>query len=143
MDFMTYDYIRGLIEREGSFTFSTNYSQERKVPAFSISMHIRDKNLLEEARNRLGLKNKVYSYDYSGKGRLGKGPMSFLIVREFLSLRNIIIPLCFNRLPGNKGRQFDQWLDKIEIDPMVSNRFKVLAYLRKHGFYEKLRGRFI
>ncbi|PIY59550.1 hypothetical protein COY96_01215 [Candidatus Wolfebacteria bacterium CG_4_10_14_0_8_um_filter_37_11] len=58
------EYIRGLVEGEGSFTFSTTRKKvdgtRYKLPAFVISLHIRDKHLLQMIRDKLGLKSKIY-----------------------------------------------------------------------------------
>lgn len=133
---ITLEYIRGLIEGEGSFTFSTQYSIKRKVPAFEIRMHVRDKDLLEQMRDFLGLKNKIYVYHYQ-KPSMPRGPQAMLIVREFGQLKNIIIPLCYGRLKGNKGIQFNDWLEKIGSDPMVSPHFRFLHKLHASGYFKK------
>jgi hypothetical protein len=133
---ISYEYIRGLIEGEGSFTFSTNRSLKMKVPAFAISMHVRDEELLKMVKDRLNLHNKIYTYYYPAKG-LNRGPQSTLIVREFGELKNTIIPLCYQKLKGNKGRQFQSWIDKIGADPWISARFKFLYKLHTSGFYLK------
>ena len=59
------EYVRGLVEGEGTFTFSP--SGNKKIPVFCLKMHVRDKNLLELVRNKLGLKNKVYEYNHQRK----------------------------------------------------------------------------
>ena len=71
---LSYDYIRGLAEGEGSFNFSTTTRKSAdgkikrfKIPAFSISMHERDESLLLKVRDALELSNKVYNYQQSDK----------------------------------------------------------------------------
>ncbi len=134
---ISYDYIRGLTDGEGSFTFSTNTKERRKTPSFCISMHIRDKKLLTKVRDTLGLRNRIYEYHYKGKDGYNRGPRAILIVREFGALKNIIIPLFYKNLYGNKSDQFEDWIEKIGNDPIVPEQFKFLHQLYKSGFYEK------
>ena len=130
------EYIRGLVEGEGTFTFSRGWGG-KKVPTFAIHMHSRDKKLLENVRDSLGLKNKVYEYYYPGKDGSNRGPKAILIVRELGSLKNIIIPLFYKKLKGNKGKQFEEWLEKIGTDQDVSDYFKFIYKIYKAGFYDK------
>lgn len=133
------EYIRGLVEGEGCFTFSTTKQKNKKVhvPSFQIRMHIRDKELLEALRDLIGIKNKVYSYYYPGNDGYKRGAQAILIVREFPNLKNIIIPLFYDSLAGYKGIQFHEWLEKIGSDPLVPESFKFLHRLHKGGFYKK------
>jgi len=108
---LSYEYIRGLTEGEGTFTFSTSHKLRRKVPAFALRMHVRDKGLLEIVRDSMGLKNKIYEYDYKRNDGYKRGPQAILIVREFGQLKNIIVPFFYKRLKGNKGKQFNDWLE--------------------------------
>jgi len=139
---LSYEYIRGLIEGEGSFTFSTrtrrlpNGKIERfKIPAFAIGMHERDEALLLRVRDTLGLPNKVYNYQQSNKDGINRGRKAFLIVREIGSLKNIIIPFFYNRLVGHKAIQFNEWLEKIRNDPMVPEGYDILYRLHINGYY--------
>lgn len=139
---ISYEYVRGLVEGEGSFTFSTStYIKDTKlktkVPAFVLKMHIRDKELIENVRNVLGLRNKIYEYHYPGKDGYKRGPQAILIVREFGQLKNIVIPFFYKRLRGNKAKQFQEWLEKIGSDPGVSKHFKFIYKIYKAGFYDK------
>lgn len=132
---ISYEYIRGLVEGEGCFTFST--SNGRKIPSFSISMHERDEELLKLVRDTLKLKNRVYNYEsYNGDG-YKRGRKAMLIVREVGSLKNIIVPLFYKRLIGNKGIQFEDWVRKIGEDPMVPSKFKIIHSIYIGGFYDK------
>ncbi len=134
------EYIRGLIDGEGTFTFTTsgNKKNKMKIPAFQLRMHIRDKELIEGVRDFLGLKNKIYIYHYPGKDGANRGPQAMLIVREFKNLKDVIITLFYKKLIGYKNKQFIEWLEKIGSDPDVSNRFKSLYRLYKWGMYDKL-----
>lgn len=141
---LSYEYIRGLVEGEGTFTFSTskrNMSdgsiKNIKVPAFAIGMHERDEELLRSVRDVLGLKNRVYNYKSFNKDGYKRGRKAFLIVREFGQLKNIIVPFFYKRLKGNKGRQFEQWLEKIGNDPGVPETFRFIYKIYKAGFYDK------
>lgn len=141
---LSYDYIRGLIEGEGSFTFSTTVrtladgtKKRERIPAFTIGMHERDEKLLRKVRDTLGLTNRVYNYKPSNKDGYNRGRKAFLIVREFGSLKNVIIPFFYNKLVGNKAIQFNQWLERIGSDPSVAESFKLLYRLHKSGYYER------
>lgn len=130
------DYIRGLVDGEGSFTFSSE-GKGRKIPSFQLRMHIRDEFLLQKVRDFLGLKNKIYTYHYLGKDGIKRGPVAILIIREFGSLKNVIIPLFYKSLIGYKSIQFNEWLEKIGSDPDVPERYKLLYRLHKNGFYSR------
>ncbi len=134
---LPYDYIRGVVEGEGAFTFSSNRKLKRKVPAFSIKMHVRDWKLLEEIRDTLNLKNKVYVYNHQKNDGSVRGPQAMLIVREFGQLKNIIVPFFYKKLRGNKGKQFEEWLERIGTDPEVPDSFRFIYKIYKAGFYDK------
>ncbi len=141
---ISFDYIRGLTEGEGSFTFSTigikdASGHKKKLPAFILSMSRRDYYLLEAVKRKLGLRNVVYSYlPRKKKGdSYNRQGMSVLIVRDFGQLKNIIVPFFYKRLAGNKGRQFREWLEKIGADPYVPDRYKFIYKLYKDGFYDR------
>src|SRR3989338_7579768 len=119
---LPYDYIRGLVDGEGTFTFSTSPKKLKdgtiikvKVPAFSLRMHNRDEYLIRAVRVTLGLNNSVYTYHYISPDKRGikRGPQSVLIVREFPQIKEIIIPFFYKRLYGYKGKQFIDWLEKM------------------------------
>ncbi|PIV31710.1 hypothetical protein COS33_01785 [Candidatus Wolfebacteria bacterium CG02_land_8_20_14_3_00_37_12] len=143
------EYIRGLVEGEGSFTFSTTRKKvdgtRYKLPAFVISLHIRDKHLLQMIRDKLGLKSKIYykipmvniQNAKTGVKYLSER-QAILVVRDFQQLKDIIIPFFYKRLRGYKSVQFIEWLEKIGSDPNVSDRFKSLYRLYKWGMYDKL-----
>jgi len=147
---MSFEYIRGLIEGEGSFTFCTRNSVsvtsgdvvKALIPTFAIGMNERDKDLLIEVRDKLGLKNKVYIHGPYKKDGHNRGKKAFLIVREFGALKNIIIPMFYDKLVGNKRIQFENWLEKIGSDSNVPESYKLLYRLHKSGFY-KSEGKFI
>lgn len=139
---LPFDYIRGLIDGEGCFSFSTNTREQRKVPSFALRMHSRDKNLVEMVRDTLGLKNRIYEYhyphNYPGKGiKFNRGPQVILIVRELGSLKNVIVPFFYKRLYGHKGKQFEEWMEKIGSDPYVSESYKFIYKIYKDGFYDR------
>lgn len=134
---LSFDYIRGLVEAEGTFTFSTSYKYRRKVPAFALKMHIRDKALLEKVRDTLGLKNKIYEYSYQRKDGSIRSPEAMLIVREIGRLKNIIVPLFYKKLKGYKGKQFEEWMEKIGRDPAIPENYKFIYTIYKAGFYDR------
>lgn len=143
---LSFEYIRGFVEGEGCFTFSTTKNMKKlpngnivrtKVPAFAIGIHERDEDLLCLIRDTLKLKNRVYNHkSFQGDGHK-RARKAFLIVREFGQLKNIVVPLFYKKLRGNKGKQFEEWLEKIGNDPAVSENFKFIYKIYKAGFYDK------
>lgn len=135
---ISYEYIRGLIEGEGTFTFSPNKTSGTIVPAFAIRMHIRDKKLITMMRNKLKLKNRIYEYNHQGNDGHKRGPTVTLIVREVGNLKNIIVPLCYKKLIGNKADSFEKWMNIIGDDPRVTKHYKFINKLYCAGFYENI-----
>lgn len=141
---ISYEYIRGLVEGEGCFTFSTRIYKSpdgkvvrKRIPAFSIGMHERDQELLRKVKNTLGLTNKVYNYQPYNRDGYNRGRKAFLIVRDLGSLKNIIIPLFYNKFVGHKAIQFNGWLEQIGTDESVIENFKVLYRLHKNGYFSR------
>ncbi len=140
---LTFDYIRGLIDGEGCFSFTPGYKKsdgrKQKQPAFVLAMHERDEKLIRLVKEKLGLRNKIYNHkSWQGDG-VKRGRRATLIVREFDQLKDIIIPLFYKKLHGYKGTQFVNWLEKIGSDPDVSDRHKSLYRLYKWGIYDEER----
>ncbi len=138
------EYIRGLVDGEGCFSFSTTTSTcdgrvfKRRTPAFILQMHVRDRCLIEAVAKHLGLKNEVYMYPpyTNAKDSYNRGWSARLIVREFAQLRDIIIPFFYKNLKGYKGEQFIGWLKEIGNATDISNKFKSLYRLYKAGAYD-------
>ncbi len=140
---LPYDYIRGLVEGEGTFTFSTSPRKmsdgsikKVKVPAFALKMHERDEELLRSVRNSLGLDNRVYNHKTATKDKPNRGRQAMLIVREFPQIYTIIIPFFYKKLYGNKGKQFINWLEKMN-DSDTSDMTKFLYRQYKRGYFDK------
>lgn len=134
---ISYDYIRGLIDGEGCFTFST--SGKLKLPAFSLQMSVQDYDLVVRVRDKLKLKNRVYKYkprkSIDGYNRIG---MSILIIRDLAQLKNVIIPLCYKKLLGYKKIQFENWIFEIGSRSEVCESFKLLNFLYNSGYYDRI-----
>ncbi len=139
---LSYEYIRGLIEGEGCFTFYPGGKRKNgskyKIPTFVIAMNERDRELLLMIKRTLRLRNPIYTRQQSSKDGYKRGGVSVLVIREFDQLKNIIIPLFYKKLKGYKGIQFMEWLEKIGSDSDISDRFKSLYRLYKWGMYDKL-----
>jgi hypothetical protein len=89
-------------------------------------------------KETLRLRNKIYSYKARVDGPFKHNTgMTTLIVRDFGQIKNIIVPLFYKKLIGNKGLQFEQWIEKMASDPLVPNTFKLIPVLYKNGYYEK------
>lgn len=132
------DYIIWLIQSRGSFGFTTSGLYRNKTPAFQLKMTIDNKEILEQIRDYLGLRNRIYEYRYPGKEKSKRNKQAILIVRDFRQLKDILIPFFYKKLKGRKAGEFMGWLEKIGSDPDVSDRFKSLHRLYKWGMYNNL-----
>ncbi|MCL4405437.1 MAG: hypothetical protein M1361_00570 [Patescibacteria group bacterium] len=141
-------YVRGLIDGEGYFAFSTSPGGRRsvngrvvtykfRIPEFAIGMHERDANLIKGVRDTMGLSSVVHIYKSFDKDGCKRGRRAFMCVRDIGQIKNIIVPFFYDRLVGYKGTQFNEWLEKIGNDPDVQRRFKLVYRLHKPGFYNK------
>ena len=138
---ISYEYIRGLVDGEGCFTFCQGWRMRdgRKMifPTFEISMHERDQDLIQSVRNTLKLKNRVYNYKSPSYDGIVRGRKAILIVRDFPQLKDIIIPLFYKKLHGYKGFQFMNWMERIGYDQGIDDRFRSLYRLYKWGIFDK------
>ncbi len=138
---ISFDYIRGLVDGEGCFTFcrSGGSRYRDKVPTFSLGMTERDFQLLTIIRDKLGLRNKVYLYGpRKRKDGYKRDGMAILIVRDFGQIKNIIIPLFYKKLIGYKAKQFEEWIENMGSDPDVPEIYQFMKKLYHSGFYEKV-----
>lgn len=141
---ITYEYIRGLTDGKGCFTFypsnSVNKYGEvtlRKIPAYVLRMHIRDEKLITDVRDKLKLNAKInICKAWKGDG-VNRGDQAALIVRRIGDIKNTIVPLFANKLIGYKGKQFEDWMEKIGSDQSVGKKYKVIHMLYKRGYYDK------
>ncbi len=62
--------------------------------------------------------------------------MSKLIVRDYITLKEKVVPFFYGKLYGHKGLQFYEWLDRIG-DENVPYPYKLINRLYKRGFYDK------
>lgn len=138
------EFIRGLVTGEGCFTFHTNGkrmvgSEMRnwKIPAFSISMNVRDQALVNDIAQRLGLDDMVYEHNGSQADGIKRSKKATLAVRKLSSLKDSIIPFFYKRLSGYKAIQFQEWLENIGSDPDVRESYKLIYRLYKSGYWDK------
>jgi len=145
---ISFEYIRGLVDGEGSFTFHIGSKRPNgrkyKIPAFVIAMNMRDKELIKGVKDKLGIKSnicyripRVNIKNAKNDKLYTSGRQAILSVRDFTQLKDIIIPCFYKKLKGYKGKQFIDWLEKIGSDPDVSDRFKSLYRLYRWGIYDK------
>lgn len=139
---LSYEYIRGLTDGEGCFTFYTGKETKKngrikiyKVPAFCIRMHVRDKELLEMVKQTLGLRANVYTFKAYRKDGYNRGESAALIIRGVGALKNKIVPLFYGKLKGFKKKQFESWLENIGKDPLVRPGYKIIHRLHTYGYY--------
>lgn len=140
---ITADYIRGLIDGEGCFTLCKTSENKKgikyKIPTFLIQMHERDKNLIEQVKLYLGVKDRVYILNAYTKDGSNRGKTARLMVRDFGELRDIIIPFFYKKLIGYKENQLVDWLEKIGSDPEIHPDYKVLYNLYKKDYFDKFK----
>ncbi|MDO8466789.1 MAG: LAGLIDADG family homing endonuclease [bacterium] len=139
------EYLRGLVEGEGCFTFCNipvigKTGKKFALPAFTIQMHERDKSLIELLKLRLGLKNKIYVYKVRALSEKNKiyrrGPMAKLIVRDVASLKNKVVPFFYKKLHGNKGKQMIEWLEEIGNRDDIPENYKIIHRLYSYGYFD-------
>ncbi len=98
------DFIAGLISTGATFMWVKQ--KESTVPVFQLKTHIRQRELLELIKAKLGLKETIYEYSYSSRQYL------LLLVRRRSTIENTIIPTFDGRLFGAKRTQFEAWKTK-------------------------------
>lgn len=132
---ISYGYIRGLVENSGNFTFLINKGNNQKIPCFSLKLNIKDKDLLIEIRNKLGLKNNVYEYKHPAKDSTRQNIQAIILVRDLGSIKNIIIPLFVGKLVIKKN-SFEKWVFGMGNDLLVPDSYRFIYKLYKAGFYK-------
>lgn len=100
-------------------------------------MHDRDFELLSAVRDYLKLPNKIYRQKPYRADGFNRGNRATLVVRELSSLKNIIVPFFYKNLIGNKGKQFDIWIESIGKDAKVRESYKLIYRLYKSGYWDK------
>ena len=138
------DYIKGLVDGEGCFTFCTIPTRNKngnrlKIPTFVVQLHERDKELIEKLKNYLGISSKIYICKPYLKDGFKRGKTARLMVRDFGELRDIIIPFFYKNLIGYKGKQLVNWLEKIGNDPEIHPEYKVLYNIYKKDHFNKFK----
>lgn len=128
------EYLRGVVEGEGCFTLCTH--GKIKIPTFALQMHARDKELLLTISSRLRLHGSLYELAANNRGGIERGPAVRIMVRDALTIQNILIPFFYKKLHGYKGRQFERWIEQMGSDPAVSKSFKEIYPLYMSGYYD-------
>ncbi len=100
----SFDFIAGLISREGSFLWIKQNGTE--IPVFQLKMRADERPLFELFKEKLGLKEKIYEYTHQNRHYV------LLLIRRRRVLEDIIIPAFEFRLFGLKKKQFDGWKRK-------------------------------
>ena len=132
------EFIISLLTRKGSFGFATrtkyNKKRERtvhKIPTFTLEMRIENEDLMNEIKNKLKLKNRLYKFYNNRSDRLKRTESIKLIVRELKNIENIIIPFFHKKFLGYRTEQFNDWLYTIEKDPLVPFSYKKIYWRHK------------
>ena len=135
---ITDEYLRGLIETEGCFTYCSvprrtkEGAKKASIPTFIFAMHERDRELVEVIKKYMGIDKKLYYYKSSSKDGYKRGGTVRLVVRDIGTIKNVIVPMFHEKLRGHKGRQFEAWIERME---KVPDSFKLIPKLCKTGFY--------
>ena len=128
------DYIRGLVEARGESVF---YKKKgKKIPAFLLIMNIKNKKLIKAVKEKLELKNKVYTYEKKEKDSKVRS-RAMLIVRDFGQIKNVIIPFFYKGLIGSKGRKFESWIERMGKDPEIDEKYRFIYKIYKEGFFDR------
>ncbi|NQV13118.1 MAG: hypothetical protein HQ530_02345 [Parcubacteria group bacterium] len=112
---LSLDFIAGLICGEGCFT-SYIQNEKQKIFAFSLKMHVCDKELVIAIRDSLGLRESVHEYFHQERHYV------VLNVRKRRIVENIIIPTFNGKLFGMKKKQFEKWRDDYYKDKDIRER---------------------
>ena len=141
---ISHEYIRGLITGEGCFSFCSVPNIDKsgnrikvKIPTFALIMHERDTALVTAVRDYLKIDKKLYHYGPYRNDGVKRGGTIRLVIRDFGTLKNIIIPLFYDKLIGYKAEQFEIWLNKIGEDPDVAKGYELLYRLHKKGYFRE------
>jgi hypothetical protein len=59
-----------------------------------------------------------------------------LAIRDYEQISRIIVPFFYNKLKGNKARQFIEWIEEMGKNPDVSEGFKSIHRSYKLGKYD-------
>lgn len=141
---LSYEYIRGIIDRDGCFTFCSApprrgmKAPRARIPTFIIAMEEKDLNLLQKLKEALKVRGTIYKLGgkVSSDGYKRTG-MNSIMVRDFGQLKNIIVPLCHKKLHGYKASQFENWIEIMSCDDSVPKLYKLIPTLVHSGFYDK------
>lgn len=128
------EYLRGVVEGEGCFTLCKHGNI--KVPTFALQMHERDKELLLTLSSRLRLHRLLYEIEANSRGGIERGPAVRIMVRDALTIKNILIPFFYKKLHGHKGQQFEKWVAQMGSDTAISKSFKEIHALYVSGYYD-------
>ena len=107
------------------------------MPAFVLSMHVRDRDLINNVAESLHLEDMVYRHKGSQTDGIKRGDKATLSVRKFSSLKDIVVPFFYKKLSGYKAIQFQEWLENIGSDPDVRESYKLIYRLYKSGYWDK------
>lgn len=128
---ITDEYILGTLQSKGTFTFSTNWGKH--IPTFTIQFGKNDKHIAYSIKEKLSLKEPIYTIRKRGDDLSSYSYR--LTVRSFGSLKNSIIPFCYNRFHDNQRSTFNHWINTIQIDPLVPKDYKILSRLHTSGYW--------
>ena len=107
-----------------------------KIPAFSISVNVRDQELLNDVAKRMGLNDMIYEHKGSQADGIKRSEKATFAVRKLASLKDNVIPFFYKKLSGYKSIQFKEWLENIGSDPDVRESYKLIYRLYKSGYWD-------
>lgn len=130
---MTLDYIAGLIEGEGSFSFrhKPRYKTHKPcyVPCFRLALWDLDKELLEQVRDTIGV-GKV-----SLKGHPPNGRTQYMLqIQGYKQCLALIDVLDRTKLYGQKAQSYTTWKQLVletYADPRASTHQEVVSLVEE------------
>ncbi|PIT92895.1 MAG: hypothetical protein COU06_02825 [Candidatus Harrisonbacteria bacterium CG10_big_fil_rev_8_21_14_0_10_38_8] len=124
----TEEYVAGLVNCIGRFTFYTTYRKgvKLKTPAFLVSIPASNKYILEVIVATLDLKERIYTHKNIQSDHVSREKRCILIIRKYGSLRKII-DFSYKYLLPEKILEMESWLAEIDTGTNVVDRFKTLA----------------
>lgn len=126
------EWAAGFLLAAGNFTFLSNGRE--LLPMFVAKLSAEKAWMLILAGKTIGLKNKVYIYRSKGK----RTARAVLMVRGIGPLKSKLIPALFYTQFIHKHLPLMDWLENIERNEMIPQRYKIISRLVRSGFYKNL-----
>jgi len=107
---MSPDYVTGLIEAAGSFTYSRSRGQLSLY--FAVRLGAADEALLRDVRRFFGGHGRIYSVRPASER---SKPASYYRVNRLAELRRIVAHFDHHPLRGSKRRSYEIWKEMVVL----------------------------